>query len=156
VRRWYSLAAPSIVPDSHWPALPFVTRPTSMASTLPARALDAGDQLVLHAQGAHEPVEAGGDDDVGLARLDGAAQPRAPFERGRAGDVELVDGLDEHHPVALAGGGHTIALLGRAHERLARAAAGLADADDADRPRVHDAVEAVLIPTNLDPAKGQP
>jgi hypothetical protein len=51
-----------------------------MSEHLPARLLDARDQLVLHLERPHEPVEVGGDDHIGAPGLDGlnrATQPGA-------------------------------------------------------------------------------
>ena len=104
---------------------------------LAARPLDAGDELVLHPQRAHQPVEVGGDDHLGLAGLDGLDGPpqaRAPLERGAAGHVQFLDRLQQ----ASALRSHSASIrsrcsLGRC-ERLALAALCLRDADDADSP----------------------
>ena len=136
-RRSYSATSPSIVDDSHRAGgvgadLPDVDREDRAAGPL-----DPLDDLGLHGERPDEPVEVRDDDHVGLARLDeldGAAQPVALRERRAAGDVQLLDRVDELEPVALADRPDTLGLLARRHEPIAVAVADARDADDADGP----------------------
>ncbi len=60
--------------------------------------LDPLDHLELHLQRAHEPVEVGDDDVVGLTgldHLDGLEQAGALGERALARDVDLAEVRDE-------------------------------------------------------------
>ena len=81
------------------PDLPHVHREDRAAGLL-----DPFHDLGLHGERPDEPVEVRDDDDVRLARLDeldGATEARALRERRAAGDVELLDRVDERQPVAL-------------------------------------------------------
>jgi hypothetical protein len=83
---------------------------------LPARRLDTIDDLALHLQRAHEPVEVRYDDHVriaGLDRLDGAAQLVAMFKRRPTAHVGLVLDAEKRQPVVFARDFDALALLRR-------------------------------------------
>jgi hypothetical protein len=101
------------VPLSHCADEPCVTWPTSTARRA-AGLLDTRDDFGLHAERAHEAVEEGHDDDVGLPRfneLDGATKAGTTREGRAATDVELFQHVDDGEPVALTGRLDTLALF---------------------------------------------
>ena len=130
-RRWYSATAPSIVPESQWPARAVRDLADVDGEDRAAGVLDAVDDLGLYRERADEPVEVGDDDDVrvaGLDELDGAAEAvtrssGAPPETSSSSSVSMRSSA-----VALAGRGDTLALLGGRDGVVAEPA----DADDAD------------------------
>ena len=129
---------PSIVDESHLPAVSARTSPTSTARIAPPACSIALDDLGLHGERPDEPIEVGDDDDVGLARprpsrprdaSPAAARavrrrrrpaPRSP-RRARARRARMRAAIRSP-------------LLGRRDERLALAVADAADADDTDGP----------------------
>jgi hypothetical protein len=96
-RRWYSATAPSVVAESHWPALPFVTWPVSSASTLPpaasTRKTAAVDLVVagdVDARHAHAPL------DRRLGDRAADRPPAAQAERLRGADADRDAGHAGH------------------------------------------------------------
>lgn len=98
-----------------------------------ARPLNTFDNLCLHAERAHEPIQIGDDDNVSLPvldELDGVAESWTLSEGSSARYVELFEHLDELEAVALAGCTDAVALLSRRYEALAVAVADVRDAND--------------------------
>ena len=95
--------------------------------------LHAPDHLALDSERADETIEVGDDDHAGFACLqhrDCTAHARTAIEWRTAGDVRLLQRVDELEPVALAGGPDTLSLLGRRDQALAITVTDAADADD--------------------------
>ncbi len=114
-RRWYSDDRAQHRPREPLAGAAVRDLPDVDGEDRAAGPLDALDDLGLNRERADEPVEVGDDDDVRLAsldHLDGAAEAGALRERRTAGHVELLERVDQLEPVALAGRGDTLALLG--------------------------------------------
>jgi hypothetical protein len=103
---------------------------------LPARRLDAPDHNRLDREAAEEPVEVGGDDDLGPSRLDRlhrGSEPGPVVKVRAAGYVQLLKDLDQVEPLALALRFDAVTLRGRRGEAVALAASHLRDADEPQR-----------------------
>ena len=133
MRRAYSATAPSIVPGKPLSGGAFGDLPHVDREHLSAGLLDSAHDLALGSQRAKQSIEVRGDDNIRLARLDSldcSPQAGPAVERGATAHVELVEGLDERQPVALASGRDPLALLVRGCERLALPALYLRHPDD--------------------------
>ena len=132
VSRRYWAICPMRPAVSRFVAEPLIS-PRSSAITCPPAASTRSTTLGLHLYGPDQPVEVGGNEDVGLAALDHRdrlAEPRPLRKGATARDVEFVDHPDERELLVPAPAFDPLALLAGGDGVVALRAA---DAGDPDR-----------------------